>query len=506
MNTDRVHRSLFTAGLVLLTTITSGYGCRNPRPDEDPPAPLRVGFGIGKTARSASLGFLVDLLYAESLFRREWSGRLSPNLVSKWGWADGGRSLWLELKQGVLFHDGSALTAPVVAQYLEQFLPGPGRSPRWGFAYVRAVKADDSHRLTIELTEPDQFLLTALSDTKIVHPADPTMATGPFRLISQDPEVETARFDQYHGGAPAFPGVRIITYDTPRSAWAALMRGQVDVVQEVSRDSIEFMEGASKVQTYSSLQPFYIALMFNHRHPLLREVEVRRAISAALDREEIVRIGMRGRGRAAVGPVWPFHWAHQEGDGALPVRAPAAARARLEASGLRIHEASTGRPASFFTIHCLVYSEDPQYERIALLAQRQLSDIGVDLIIEPMTMEEITTRIAEGRFEAYILPANASRTLERIYRSWHSQGPEGPAQLNTGYSGANAVLQKLRRSVDDDAIRESIAELITQFDRDVPAAFIAWMEVTRAVSARVVVGDGADQDPFSNLRQWRPER
>jgi peptide/nickel transport system substrate-binding protein len=506
MKMHRVRRSLLTAGLVLLAAMTSGYGCRHPHPDGETPGPLRVGFGIGKTARSASLGFLVDLLYAESLFKREWDGRLSPNLVSQWGWDDGGQRLWLELKQGVVFHDGTALTAELIARYLEQFLPGQGRNPRWGFAYVRTVRAVGSHRVALELTEPDFFLLAALSDTKIVHPANSRIATGPFRLTSQGSVVETVRFDQYHGGAPAFPGVRVMTYDTPRSAWAALMRGQVDVVQEVNRDSIEFMEGAARVQTYSSVQPFYIALVFNHRHPLLGNVEVRRAISQALDRDEIVRVGMRGRGRAALGPVWPFHWAYQESDESIPARDPVAARARLDAAGLRIRDLKDGRPPSFFKIRCLVYSEDPQYERIALLAQRQLHEIGVDMIIEPMTMEGITSRIAEGRFETYILPANASRTLERIYRSWHSLGPEGPAQLNTGYAGANDVLQRLRRSVNDGEIRASVAQLVEQFDTDVPAAFIAWMEVTRAVSGRVVVGDGADQDPFSNLRQWRPER
>src|ERR671912_1040275 len=130
MKTHWGQKSFVPAGLVLLAAMTCGYGCQHGPTDNEPSLPLRVGFGIGKTARSSSVGFLVDLLYSESLFRREWSGRLSPNLVSTWGWDNGGHRMWLELKEGVVFHDGTPLTAEVVAQYLEQFLPGPARTPR----------------------------------------------------------------------------------------------------------------------------------------------------------------------------------------------------------------------------------------------------------------------------------------------------------------------------------------------------------------------------------------
>jgi peptide/nickel transport system substrate-binding protein len=492
------------AGLAALL-LPFASACRHPVADERRTTPLRVGVGIGRTARQASVDVLIDLLHSESLFRREWSGRTTPHLVANWRWESGGQGLWLELKEGVVFHDGTRLTSALVADYLRRLLPTPERKATWGFAHVTAIQETGPMTLSLQLSQPDMFLLAALSDTRIVLPQNPDIATGPFRLVSRGPDVETQRFERYHGGAPAFPGVRIVTYATQRSAWAALMRDEVDVVQEVSRESVEFMQGASEIQTFSSLQPFYIPLVFNHRHPQLAMREVRRAMSQALDRDEIVELGMRGRGRPAVGPVWPFHWAYEgaehPGDGAHD---PAAARAFLDRSGLPHPDPAPGRPPSRLRLQCLVYSEDPQYERIALLAQRQLFDIGVDLVIELLPMDALTARIAEGRFETYVLPANASRTLERVYRSWHSSGPEGPAQLNTGYAGADAVLEALRRSTDDAEIRRNVMALAQKFEEDAPAAFIAWMDVTRAVSARVSVGGERNDDPFINIRQWRP--
>ena len=492
------------AAMLLFGALTFVSTCRPAQPSGSTDRMLRVGFGIGKTARPASIGVLVDLLYAETLFRREWDGTNTPQLVSSWSWGDEGRTMRLELKRGVLFHDGTPLSAAVLVRHLTGLMATSERPATLGFGNVLAVAALENEVVEIKLSQPDAFLPSALGDIKITLPNAPDVGTGPFKLIAREDEVSTVRFDRYHGGRPAFRGVTIRTYDTQRSAWTALMRDEVDVVQEVSRDSVEFMQEAEGVRPYSVIQPFYIALVFNHRHPLLRNVELRHAISDGIDREEIVRVGMRGRGLPATGPIWPYHWAFDDPDAERTTYAPDAARRRLEAMALPSAAPAAGRPPSRLRLRCLVYSEDPQYERIALLAQRQLFKIGIDLDIELRTFGEVVKRIGLGEFDTYILPANASRTLERLYTLWHSDGPEGPAQLNSGYSGADRALDDLRASVDADDFRRNVQALIRRFDEEVPAAFIAWLEVTRAVSTEIDVANATDRDPFASLWQWRP--
>ena len=44
--------------------------------------------------------------------------------------------------------------------------------------------------------------------------------------------------------------VKIITYDTQRAAWAAMMRGDIDMVQEVNREVVEFLEGSNRFEMY----------------------------------------------------------------------------------------------------------------------------------------------------------------------------------------------------------------------------------------------------------------
>lgn len=459
---------------------------------------------MGSSARKSAVPNLADLFYAEPLLQREWDGRVTPKLVTSWSWEDGGRTLRLGLKRGAILHDGTPLSAPIVAEFIGRLLPARGRSGAWGLGSVTAISAEGNDSVVMRLSAPDMFLLAALSDIRIVHPENADIGTGPFRLLTRRPQVHATRFEDYHNGLSPLGGIRIIPYETQRAAWAALLRNEVEVVQEVSRETVEFMAGSSDVRTFSSLQPFYLALLFNQRHPALRHVEVRRALIEALDRQEIVERALRGRARVAEAPIWPFHWAYTA-PAERYTHSPEAAGRRLDAAGF--HEPAhgpAGKLRTRFSIRCLVNSEDPEYERVALLLQRQLFNIGVDLQVQLLPFGDLTERMGRGDFDTLLVRANASRTLERTYHFWRSAdgGTREPGQVS-GYAGADPVLDQLRRANSDVEISKTVAALAERFYEDAPAAFLAWLEVTRAVSARFAVPQNAAPDPFMNIWEWR---
>ena len=489
---------------LLLLTLLVPAGCRSGSSAVNDAPVLRIGFGIGSSAKETSLPALTDLLYAESLLTREWDGRQTERLATRWGWEEDGRTLRLELKDGVRLHDGARLTAPLVTRVLEGIVAQGRHRAAVGFEHVTGVEAIDDRTILIRLSQPDIFLLTALSDRKIVHPDNADIGTGPFKLLTRKPNVETMRFDEYHAGMSPLGGVNIITYDTSRSVWSALMRGEIDAAQEVSGDSVEFMERSSNVRIYPSLQSFYVALVFNVRHGALRHPEVRRALSRAIDRDEILARAMRGRGQVASGPIWPMYWAYEPPPDAYAY-APHRTRAELDAAGFPLPSGGKqGALRKRFTFRCLVYNEDPLYERIALMVQRQLFDLGVDMTIELVGMDTFVDRAAAGDFDAFLMRINSGRSLDVTYRFWHSSVPGRTPLQNSGYTGADGVLDQLRVSTSDAAVRRSVSELAKRFYADAPAVFIAWLEVTRAIDASYAVGGNSSQDPFSNIWQWRP--
>jgi ABC-type transport system substrate-binding protein len=155
-----------------------------------------------------------------------------------------------------------------------------------------------------------------------------------------------------------------------------------------------------------------------------------------------------------------------------------------------------------FSIRCLFWN-DPQYERIALLLQRQLADVGVDLVLEASDDLQLQTRAGKGDFDTYLYQVTSGKSFNWTYRFWHSP-VAGAAYQDSGYTGVDAVLDRLRSVRDDGQVRTAVADLRERFYQDVPAAFLAWPETTRAVDARFDLGDRSDPDVFANLWKWRP--
>lgn len=472
-------------------------GCSDARPSSGPPT-ARIGFGIGSSARASGVDVLAQILYAEPLFGQDWSGRVMPRLVRSWSTTNDGKTLTMHLKTGVMFHDGSPLRAEIVARSLEKHVS----TKRVGLQHVTDVRASAEDTITITLSEPDFFLLPALNELMLTHPDNKDVATGPFKLVSRVPIVDVRRFENYHGGTSALGGVTIQTFDTQRSAWAALMRGEVDVVQEVSREHVEFIRG-DNVTTYPTVQAYYLALMFNHRHPLLGRVGIRRAIAEAIDRSAIIQQAMRGKGRRADDPIWPFHWAYPTD---VPTQAfnPEHAAATLDKAGFPLP--TTGRQGEQrkrLSFKCVVYSEDPQFERIARLIQRQLFNIGIDMQIELTTLDTLVNRATAGDYDAFLMQMYSGRAMDFAYRFWKSSEAEA-RMVNSGYTGADAAFDALRGSFSEEMTKQAVSGVVRRFREDVPAVFLAWTELTRAVSTRFDVGSSGNQDPFFSIWQWQP--
>jgi len=460
--------------------------------------------GLGGTSLQSGLPVLINMLFADSLIAVGWNGRPTPRLAESWTWEDDGRTLRLFLRAGATFHDGRPVTSDEVLPVLQRALKEARNTDYFGgFAYVESVEASDDRTIVLRLSRPDAFLLNELTNTTIVASDDPNVGTGPFRIVTRVPHLEFERYGRYYRGVPAIERVEIATYESQRSAWAAMMRGEVDMVQEVARESVDFLQGSSEIETYSSLKPFYIPLVFNLRHPILGRVEARRAVTEAIDRSQIVGDAMRSHGRIADDPVWPSHWAYSTAARRYTYN-PVAARLRLDAAGLPIRSAAPGQMASRFHFTCLFWSEDPQFERIALLLQRQLSDVGVDMALEPATLRNLIKRIGANDFDAYLFQVNSGRSFDWTYRYWHSPQPGIPLMQDSGYAGADAILERLRAARSDNETRTAVADLQQRFYEDAPAVFLAWQETTRAVDARFSLGDRTNLDIFANIWQWRP--
>jgi peptide/nickel transport system substrate-binding protein len=402
----------------------------------------------------------------------------------------------------VLFHDGAKLTPEIAAAALRYSVAHPGSDFALSFTSIKSVSVSGDDSIEVKLSEPNSFVLSDLALVSVRRPDNQNIGTGPFRVEKQDDQrtIFTA-FPQYFRGRPAVDQIDVTTYPTQRTAWAALMRGEVDMLHEVSLDAGEFLKQESTFNLYSFRRPYYIPLVFNVRHPILKEAAVRRAINEALDRTALIRQGMGDRGRPADGPIWPEHWAYS-----APLTPfvfdPDTAMRHFEAAGLRVQQRNDGRMPSRLSFTCLILGEDPRFERLAVLVQKQLAEVGVDMKLLPLKQKELEARFKSGDFDAFLFEM-FGRSLSWAYEFWHSQKD---GHINGGYTAADSVFDRIRGARSDDEVRAGVAELARTLHDDPPAAFIAWQETTRAISTNFNVDDEKDRDILANVWQWHMSR
>ncbi len=278
------------------------------------------------------------------------------------------------------------------------------------------------------------------------------------------------------------------------------MRDDVDAVHENNLD----VKQPDSVESYPFVRPYFIQLVFNPRHPALKNPVVRQALSYSVDRQLIVDEGMNKQGMVAEGPIWPYHWAYTTAQKTYTHNTDAAIL-RLESAGLKVKPGKTGRMPSRLHIRCLTPAGMSQFEKIALLLQKQLYEIGVDLEIVALPAEDVAKRLEASDFETVLILRTSGRSLSWTYSTFHSSVSPG------GYSAADKVLDRLRLTTNETDIRGAVSDLQQIFHDDPPAIFISWQKTARVVSKRYSVPEETNsrnpaggRDVLSSIWQWRP--
>jgi peptide/nickel transport system substrate-binding protein len=461
-----------------------------------------IAVAEGGDANAGEIGFqqIWPLLSFEGLIdHRALDGRARPSIAESWSESSDRRQWTFILRQDVLFHDGSRCDAPAVKSILDAALKRPDITLYPGLLDITSVEAVDDRRLVLTLRRPSAFLLDDLYiDIAKKSPTGEKIGTGPYRLTKRTQgEVTLEANARYARGAPRIKQLVFRSYPTLRQAWSSLLRDEIEGVWYLSGDALEFLTDQT-VETFNVPRHYAYAMVFNSQRPQLREPAVRRALNSAIDREFIIKTVLKGRGRPAYTPIWPGHWAVSQNTPEYRFD-PSLAKTTLGA----LSTSKKGGHPTRLQLKCLVPTNNAVFERLALVMQTELYNVGVDLQLEPLPLSQYDTRLRSGQYDAALIDLAAGPSLSRTYLFWRSPG-EFKGLNVFGYHNVEVDrwLDRLRSAPDEATTRAAASQLQQVLLEDPPAVFVAWSERSRAVSRRINVGTAPGSDPFEGVWNW----
>ena len=257
----------------------------------------------------------------ETLLTFDREMHIVGRLAERWNMGADGVTWTFHLRRGVRFHDGTPLDATAVKQSLDRLRdPVAAHRNRSILQAIADVHVVDPSTIEIVTAFPFSAFEPTLAHlaTGIVSPtaaarwgkaygrtAEATAGSGAFSVVgwNKDREVILERNDGYWGDKPRLRQVVYRPVPEAEAKFAALEAGDVDVIKSVTASALPRLSGNPKLSVYSVPSISSILLKFNCGREPFKDSRLRRAVSYAIDRHEIVDHLFQGVAEVPKGPL-----------------------------------------------------------------------------------------------------------------------------------------------------------------------------------------------------------
>ncbi|MDR6821109.1 peptide/nickel transport system substrate-binding protein [Neorhizobium sp. 2083] len=248
----------------------------------------------------------------ETLVQTNPEAATLPALAERWETSADELQWIFHLRRDVTFHDGSHMTPGAVAASFTALLP---RGSLIKNAKVKSVTAGDS-TVTFTLEQPFAPLLAYLLDPAVPVLAPSSfgpggevtsiVATGPYRIESAElPQgLNLVRHDGYWGKRAKIERVRVDGVPNPETRVNIALAGEGDLVLEIPTTAVSRVDRSGEAHIVRAPVPRVVMMLINVKKPQFADVEIRRALSLAVNRDAIARTIM-GSAELAANQYFP---------------------------------------------------------------------------------------------------------------------------------------------------------------------------------------------------------
>jgi peptide/nickel transport system substrate-binding protein len=439
-----------------------------------------------------------------------------------------GKRFVFHLRHDVKWSDGHPLTArDVVFSYRANMNPSSTTPSQSAGTAIAKVWAPDSYTVVARLTRPQAAFVTNFfgGDGGAILPAHLLAAypnlnhaafngapigSGPYRFTKwiRGERLDLTANDRYFRGKPAIPHLSIRFVNDWSTIVNELTTHEVDATFWVSPSKVVDLRSIPNHRVVVSLMPFFGAIVFNLKDPIIKDLSIRRAFASAIDRRTLVAKAAFGLYNADTGMRGMFTWAFDPRAGTIAYD-PSLARALLNRDGwalgpdgIRVKNGRRLEMQLVFSANAFVP------DAIAPPMIEEARAVGIDLVIRQYDRRVLWAPdgpLYRGRFQTALLTlTNGLDPDPSVFLSCDQRPPNGYNFARYCNVAVDRVL-RYGASIYDRAERRRIYSFVQRrLIADVPYDFL-WQPSEIDVIPTALRGYefSPGGGPYSFVAHWR---
>jgi peptide/nickel transport system substrate-binding protein len=238
-----------------------------------------------------------------------------PQLATSWTTSEDGTAITMQLREGVVFHDGTPFNSQAVADNIERSQTMDESRRKSELASITSTEVTGEYVIVMNLAGPDATLMAQLADRAgmMVSPTAAAAAGTDFGLnpvcsgafsfterVAQDKIVLTKFDDYWNADAINFDSVTFLPIPDTTVRLANLQSGDIDMLERLAATDLTQARGDDSIVVDSAVSLGYQGITFNLANgekgdnPWGNDKRLRQALSFAIDREALNQVVFDG--------------------------------------------------------------------------------------------------------------------------------------------------------------------------------------------------------------------
>jgi peptide/nickel transport system substrate-binding protein len=409
-------------------------------------------------------------------------GKIIPDLAESWKISPDYKDFTFYLRKGVKFHDGTPFNAQAVKFTYDRIVRvnRAGTGNYRDYADLNSCEVIDDYTIKIHLKKPYPiFILDQMnSGYHIVGPAyvqkhataddpdalkwmsDHACGTGPFKLAEFVPgeRIVYEKFDEYWGGSEGGKSTPIVdkiiqkVVKDPSTAMMMLERGDVDIAERLTYEQFDKLRATPGTKVSKFVMPKLVYMAFDVSEPPFNDINVRKAISHAINYDEMIKYIEKSNARRAPGFIPEGVLGH---DSTIPFYT-------FDLDKAIEYMKNSAYPKGFTTNLMYAIERKAEFEQAAEYIQSYLKKIGINVKPQKIAFDVQLAMQEKGNYGLSLMTYSALMPSADDTAGWVYDTTRAHGGWNASHWYDKDVVAKLvkAREIDDLAEQEALYKAV----------------------------------------------